>query len=79
MTNTNIDKLLESCDLLQNRTIYAKGYMHSSAKCFNACMRAFDNKAPANWVEFRVYFNAPVLKPGFAKIYNDGRMEMRTE
>ena len=75
----NIDKLIENCDLLQRRTIYAKDCMHVSAKCFDACMRAFDRKTlPAEAVTFRVFFNTPVMKPGEATIHRDGRMEMRT-
>ena len=79
MTNINIEKLIESCDKLQQRTIFARGYMHNSARCFDACMRAFDNKAlPANAITFKIFFNVPVMKPGEATIYRDGRMEMRT-
>lgn len=75
----NIDNLIKSCDLLQQRTIPCAGYMHSSVRCFGACMRAFDRKAcSAESITFAVYFNAPVMKPGEATIYRDGRMEMRT-
>lgn len=75
----DIDNLIKSCDLLQQRTISCAGYMHSSVRCFDACMRAFDRKAlPAEAITFAVYFNAPVMKPGKATIYRDGRMEMRT-
>lgn len=79
MTTINIDNLIKSCDLLQQRTIYAPGYMHTSSRCFDACMRMFDNsKLPANSVTFSVYLNAPIMKPGEATIYRDGHMEMRT-
>lgn len=78
MTNADIDRLLKSCDALQRRTAYAEGCMSSSARCFDACMRAFDRKTlPANAVTFRVYLNAPVMKYGEATIYRDGRMEIR--
>lgn len=79
MTNNFIDALLESCDALQRRTIYNPGFMHLSYKAFDACMRAFDCKLPVNWIEFRVFLNAPVMKPGIARIYRDGHMEMRIE
>ena len=79
MTNINIEKLIEACDTLQRRTTYAKGCMHSSSKCFDACMRAFDkHDLPAEAVTFRIFLNAPVMKYGEATIHRDGRMEMRT-
>lgn len=77
--NINIDKLIESCDTLERRTIYAEGCMHTSSRCFDTCMRAFDNKAlPANSITFKVFINAPVMKYGEATVYRDGRLEMRT-
>ena len=79
MTNNSIDTLLESCDALQRRTIYSPGCLHLSYKAFDACMRAFDCKLPANWIEFRVFFNVPVMKPGIARFYRNGRMEMRVD
>lgn len=78
MTNTQIQNLIDSCDKLQQRTISAKGFMHSSSKCFDVCMRLFDCEFPAHDVTFNVYFNVPVMKAGFAKIYRDGHMEMWT-
>lgn len=77
MTNINIDKLLDNCQLLQNRTTYAEGCMHSSVRCFDACMRAFDSKPSAEAVTFRIYLNAPIMAYGEATIHRDGRMEMR--
>lgn len=78
MKNINIDRLIESCDLLQHRTILAEGCMHSSVRCFDACMRAFDREVlPAEAITFKVYFNAPIMAYGEATIYRDGRMEMR--
>lgn len=79
MTNINIDKLLDNCQLLQNRTVYAEGCMHSSVRCFDACMRAFDSKLPAEAVTFRIFFNVPIMAYGEATIHRDGRMEMRKE
>lgn len=78
MTNEAIDKLIKSCDELQRRTTPAgPEYMASSTRCFDACMRAFEGSA-VEAITFRIYLNAPVSKPGFAKIYRDGRMEMCT-
>ncbi len=77
MTNEAIDKLLESCDELQRRTIWKEGCMHNGARCFDACMRVFDCETPANWIEFDVFFNAPMMLAGRARIYSDGHMEMR--
>lgn len=80
MENINVAALIEACDRLQAKTITAKGCMHSSVRCFDACMRAFDNsRLSAQAITFNVYFNAPVLKPGTATIYRDGRIEMRTQ
>ena len=76
-TPINTDQLIRSCDLLQQRTISLAGYMHTSSRCFDACMRAFDNsKLPANAITFKVYLNAPIMRPGEATLYRDGRMEM---
>ena len=77
MTNTNIDRLLEACDSLQRRTIPAKGFLNSSVKAFNACMRAFDDPA-VEAVTFLVHFNVPVMLPGVATIWRDGNMAMHT-
>lgn len=78
MNNINIDRLIESCDTLQRRTCTAEGCMSSSVRCFDACMRAFDNALPAQAITFRVFLNAPVMKYGEATIYMDGHMEMHT-
>lgn len=82
MTNSTIDNLLNSCDRLQRYTLPGEpgeGLMHSSVKCFNACMRAFDRKGlTPESITFRVYFKAPVNAYGFAAIHRDGTMEMRT-
>lgn len=78
MKEINIEKLIESCDKLQDRTIAKEGCMSSSVRCFDACMRSFDTTPPANNITFKIFLNAPVLKPGEATIYRDGRMEMRT-
>lgn len=77
MTNQEIEKLLANCDELQRRTQYAEGCMHTSARCFDACMRAFDtDKAPANWIAFKIFLAAPVMQYGEARIYRNGHMEM---
>lgn len=79
MANINITALINSCDRLQRLTCWAEGCMHSSARCFDACMRMFDRKdLPAEAVTFKVYLNAPVMKYGEATIHSDGRMELRT-
>lgn len=79
MTNTAIATLIDTCDKLQARTAPVRGYMHSSCRCFDACMRAFDNsRLPAEAITFRVYFTDPVNKAGFARIHNDGTMQMWT-
>ena len=79
MTNSTIDNLLNSCERLQRYTLPGEGLMHSSVKCFNACMRAFDRKGlTPESITFRVYFNAPVNAYGYAKIHRDGTMEMWT-
>lgn len=78
MTTIDIDRLIDSCDALQRRTTAEPGYMHSSCRCFDACMRAFDCRVPAEAITFSIFLNAPVLKPGEATIYRDGHMEMRT-
>ena len=78
MTHINIDRLISSCDDLQRRTIYAAGCMHSSARAFDACMRAFDRAdLPAEAVTFRVFLNAPVMEYGEITIHRDGCMETR--
>lgn len=80
MTNTSISNLLNSCDLLQNRTIEAgREYMHSSSQCFNACMRQFDRASnAAEAITFRIFLNAPVMMEGRARIFRDGTMQMWT-
>ena len=79
MTTINIDRLYESCKALQRRTIIHDGCMHSATRCFNACMRAFDRHTlPAEAITFSIFLNVPIMKPGEATIYRDGRMEMRT-
>lgn len=79
MTNSTIDNLLNSCERLQRYTLPGEGLMHSSVKCFNACMRAFDRKGlTPESITFRVYFKAPVNAYGFAAIHRDGTMGMWT-
>ena len=78
MANINIDGVIAACDKIQQRTIPCKGYMHSSVRCFDACMRAFDCKIPAEAITFSIYFNAPVMKQGEATIHRDGTFEMHT-
>lgn len=78
-TNINTPKLIESCDLLASRIVMIGGEHHGSSFIFNQCMRLFDNKRlPAEAVTFSVFINAPVMKPGEATIYRDGRLEMHT-
>lgn len=78
LTNTALDNLLKSCDRVQRLTIPGEGYMHSSCRCFDACMRSFTGQLPARSVTFRVFFNAPVMKPGYAKFFSDGHVEFFT-
>ena len=78
MTNEQIEKLIANCDRLQRITLNAEGYMHSSCRCFDTCMRAFDREVlPAEEITLSVYLNAPVMKPGEAEIHRDGRMVIR--
>lgn len=79
MKNINIDKLIESCNILQRHTDpFMEGCLHSSVKAFDACMRAFDRKVlPAEAVTFKVYLSYPVSSYGEATIHRDGRMEIR--
>lgn len=76
--NINVIKVIESCDWIQQKTISASGYAHSSCRVFDACMRAFDGKPNAEAVTFRVYFNSPVMKAGEVTIHRDGSRESRT-
>ena len=78
MAPIDILALIKACDTLQSRTTYAEGCMHTSARCFDACMRAFDSELPAEAVTFQIFINAPVMKQGEATIHRDGRLEMRT-
>lgn len=74
----NIDKLIQSCDTLQKHTALMDGCLHSSVRCFDACMRAFDRKVlPAEAITFKVYLSYPVDSYGEATIHRDGRMEIR--
>ena len=79
LTDAAITALIDSCDKLQERTVPAHGFMHSSCRCFNACMRAFDAKglAPVA-LTFRVCFAEPVSQVGFARIHSDGTMQRWT-
>lgn len=77
MTPDKIDALLANCHELERLTTYAgKEYMHNSARCFDACMRAFDCSTPARSVTFKVFFDAPVMKEGTATIYRSGVLKM---
>lgn len=78
MTDINIPKIIDSCDLLQHRTCYVKGCMHSSVRCFDSLMRAFTGKPAAEAVTFKIFLNAPIMGYGEATIHRDGSMEMRT-
>ena len=78
MKTLNIERIIESCDTIQRRTCISDGCMHSSVRCFDACMRAFDCDLPAEAISFRIFINAPVMKYGEATIHRDGSMEMRT-
>jgi len=79
MNNINIDRLFESCRLLEQKTIYKEGYMHVRHRCFDACMRAFSGQPSAESITFRVFFNAPIMKEGFATIHRNGDMELYTK
>jgi len=70
----NIDKLIATCDTIQRRTIYAQGYAHTSSRIFDSCMRLFDCECPAQAVTLRVFFNAPVMRPGTVTIGRDGSL-----
>lgn len=73
-----VQKLIESCDKLQQKTIYSPGCAHSSCRVFDHCMRQFDSKCPPNYIDYAVYFNAPIMASGFARIHRNGTMEMWT-
>ena len=79
MTNINIDKLIESCDILQRHTdAFVEGCVHGSPKVFRACMTNFDREVlPAEAVTFRVFLSYPVASYGEATIHRDGTMEIR--
>ena len=78
MSTINLEGVLNACDTLQRRTIMQDGCMHSSVRCFDACMRAFTGKPAAEAITFRIYLNAPVMRPGEATIHRDGAIQMRT-
>lgn len=78
MTDLNIDGILNACDAVQRRTIYAEGYMHSCVRCFDACMRAFTGKPAAEAVTYKIYLNAPIMKPGEVTIHRNGEFQMYT-
>ena len=79
MIDIDIANVLKACDTLSQRIITIGGKYHGSAFIFDQCMRAFDCKSlPAQAVTFDIFINAPVMKPGRATIYRDGRLEMHT-
>ena len=78
MININIDSIINACDTIQRRTAPSQGCMHSSVRCFDACMRAFGCKPPAESITFRIFLNAPVMKYGEATISRDGALMMHT-
>lgn len=75
MGNINVEKLIEACDLLERRTVSTDGCMHSSSKCFYACMKAFRE---AEAITFRVFLNSPIMEYGEATIHRTGKLEMHT-
>ena len=78
MANVHLNGVLNACDAVQRRTVYAEGCMHNSAKCFDACMRAFSGKLAAESITFKVFFNAPVMRLGEVTIHRNGEYQMRT-
>ena len=79
MNNIDIEKLIKNCDILQKYTVpFKDGCMHSSVRCFDACMRTFDREVlPAEAITFKIYLAAPVNAYGKATFYRDGKMEIR--
>ena len=78
MTNLNIDGIYDACNAVQQRTIYAEGYMHSSVRCYDACMRAFTGRPAAEAITFKIFLNAPIMKPGEVTIHRNGEFRMYT-
>ena len=79
MTSINIDNILKSSSILAHRITSIEGTKHGASWIFNQCMRAFDAKLPAEAITFKVFFNAPVMKSGFATIHKDGSMNLSTK
>ena len=75
MGKINVEKLIEACDLLERRTVNAEGCMHSSSRCFYACMKAFRE---AESITFKVFLNSPIMKYGEATIHRSGKLELHT-
>lgn len=79
MTPINHAEVAKACDFLYHHTISHEGCMHSSPRAFDACMRSFNCRIPAEAVTFRVYLNAPVMSLGEITIHRDGSFEVRRD
>ena len=75
MESINVERLIQACDTLERRTTNASGCMHSSSRCFYACMKAFRE---AEAITFRVFLNSPIMEYGEATIHRTGKLEMHT-
>ena len=75
MTDINYDMIAFSCDRLQHMTTWKDGHKLSSVRAFDACMRAFDNKAlPARAITFSVcFYDTNIKGDGFFRIYRNGK------
>ena len=69
----------KACDFLYHNTISHEGCMHSGPRAFDACMRSFDCRIPADAVTFRVFLNAPVMALGEITIHRNGFFEVRRD
>ena len=69
-------KILDACNSIHRRTIWADGYAHGTTRIFDACMRVFDREGlSAEAITFRVYLTDPLV-PGWARVHRDGTLEM---
>ena len=78
MTNLNYDGIYNACNAVQQRTIYAEGYMHNRVKCYDACMRAFTGRPAAEYITLKIFLNTPIMKPGEVTIHRNGEFQMYT-
>ena len=78
MTNINISKLIESCDLLSQRCARIADTHHGSSWLFDKLMRTFESSSACTSVTIPVFINAPVMSKGEATVGRDGSLSMRT-